>query len=218
MIYIEMERADARERRSLVTALEANLKDVRAAVGDWVRAAGGDGGRCRDADRRRRGAAATGSSTAISPCSATRRFGREAARARRSAFAATSTTMPILAEASRALAIKWFEEGDDAPLLLKSNLISSVHRHVPLDLVVVPMRDGKKVTGLSIHAGLWTSAALNTPPDDVPVLRTRLAELQKKFGFDPKGHAGKALDHALTDAAARSADRVHARKRSRMSR
>jgi glutamate dehydrogenase len=36
MIYIEMERADARQRRALVTALEANLADVRAAVTDWV--------------------------------------------------------------------------------------------------------------------------------------------------------------------------------------
>jgi glutamate dehydrogenase len=32
----------------------------------------------------------------------------------------------------------------------------------------------------------------------VPVLRTRLAALEKKFGFDPKGHTGKALTHALT--------------------
>src|SRR3546814_8948576 len=51
---------------------------------------------------------------------------------------------------------------------------------------------------LSIHAGLWTSAALNAPPQNVPVLRTRLTALEAKFGFDPKGHTGKALTHALT--------------------
>jgi glutamate dehydrogenase len=32
----------------------------------------------------------------------------------------------------------------------------------------------------------------------VPVLRGQLAALMKKRGFDPKGHAGKALTHALT--------------------
>src|SRR3546814_8656472 len=30
------------------------------------------------------------------------------------------------------------------------------------------------------------------------MLRARLAELMAKFGFDPAGHAGKALAHALT--------------------
>ena len=75
------------------------------------------------------------------------------------------------------LAMEWFAKGGQAPLLLKSNLISTVHRHVPLDLAVVPVRDKDKVVGLSIHAGLWTSSALNAPPQDVPVLRSRLAAL-----------------------------------------
>mgnify|MGYP003336163629 CR=1 FL=1 len=34
----------------------------------------------------------------------------------------------------------------------------------------MPVRAGHSVTGLSIHAGLWTSAALATPPAEVPVL------------------------------------------------
>jgi hypothetical protein len=51
-------------------------------------------------------------------------------------------------------------KGGEAPLLLKSNSISTVHRRVPLDIVVVPILTGAEVTGLSIHAGLWTSAAL----------------------------------------------------------
>ena len=84
------------------------------------------------------------------------------------------------------------------PLLVKSNVISPVHRAVPLDLVIVPVLTGDKVTGLSIHSGLWTSAALAAPPSEVPVLRQRLAALQDKFGFDRRGHTGKALTHALT--------------------
>ncbi|MCQ3986261.1 NAD-glutamate dehydrogenase, partial [Klebsiella pneumoniae] len=51
---------------------------------------------------------------------------------------------------------------------------------------------------LSIHAGLWTSAALGRPAAEIPVLRTRLSALQAKYKFDPQGHAGKALAHALS--------------------
>ena len=35
IIYLETERADARQRRALMTALEETLADVRAAVADW---------------------------------------------------------------------------------------------------------------------------------------------------------------------------------------
>ena len=197
MIYIEMERADARERRSLVAALEANLADVRAAVTDWVPLQ-----QAMAADT----ATLEGESAALLQWFLDRKFtmlghgtfGRDGPAKNPLGICRNNHETPILAEASRVLAIEWFEKGGDAPLLLKSNFISSVHRHVPLDLIVVPLRDGERVAGLSIHAGLWTSAALNSPPDHVPVLRQRLRELQEKFGFDPKGHAGKALEHALT--------------------
>src|SRR3546814_17407490 len=89
-------------------------------------------------------------------------------------------------------------KGDEPPLLLKSNLISTVHRAVPLDLAVVPIIENGKIAGLSIHAGLWTSAALNAPPQNVPVLRTRLTAPEAKFGFDPKGPTGNAPPHPLT--------------------
>jgi glutamate dehydrogenase len=197
MIYIEMERADARQRRALVTALEANLADVRAAVTDWValqaamaadiETLDGEGGQLvrwfLD-----------GHFTLLGHA----RFGRDGAAQAPLGICGNKHDIPILAEASRTLAFQWFEDGGEAPLLLKSNFISGVHRHIPLDLIVVPVRAGGKVTALSIHAGLWTSSALNAPPEEVPVLRTRLDDLQKKFGFDPKGHAGKALEHALT--------------------
>jgi glutamate dehydrogenase len=197
MIYIEMERADARERRSLIAALETNLKDVRAAVTDWVAL---QAAMAADAKT------LTGEGAALLDWFLDRhftllghaKFGRDSGAKSPLGICRNKHDVPILAEASRTLAVKWFEDGGEAPLLLKSNFISGVHRQIPLDLIVVPIRDGGKVSGLSIHAGLWTSSALNTPPDDVPLLRTRLSQLQKKFGFDPKGHAGKALEHALT--------------------
>jgi glutamate dehydrogenase len=202
MIYIEMERADARERKELVAALERNLADVRSAVADWqamqdVMAA--DAASLGGANNEE------GEGAALLRWFLDRNFtllGHETWRGGKSAaplgVARHTHAVPILAEASRALAVQWFEKGGEAPLLLKSNQISGVHRHVPLDLALVPVREGKKVVGLSIHAGLWTSAALSTPPEDVPVLRARLAALDAKFGFNPSSHAGKALTHALT--------------------
>jgi glutamate dehydrogenase len=196
MIYIEMERADARERRELMAALTANLADVRSAVADWPTMQA----------RMAEDAVALGKSEGAELLLwfLDRNFtqlGHEAWRGDRNVaalgIARHAHDVPILAEASRTLAMAWFEKGGEAPLLLKSNQISGVHRHVPLDLVLVPVREGKKVVGLSIHAGLWTSAALNAPPQEVPVLRTRLAALEEKFGFDPRGHTGKALTHAL---------------------
>ena len=197
MIYIELERADAKERRELVERLHSVLADVRAAVADWAHLQ-----RALAVDE----AAAQGEGAALLQWFLDGHLtllGHESWRKDGGAgpalgIARNAHATPILAEASRNLAIRWFEAGGEAPLLLKSSLISPVHRAVPLDLVLVPVRRGDEVTGLSIHAGLWTSAALGAPPRAVPVLRARLAQLEAKFGFDPKGHTGKALTHALT--------------------
>ena len=43
------------------------------------------------------------------------------------------------------------------PLMAKAERKSTVHRRVPLDLIVVPVRAGGKITGIGVHAGLWTS-------------------------------------------------------------
>ena len=201
MIYIEMERTDARGRRRLQSAIERNLADVRAAVEDWpaMEAA-------MEADAGRIGQATAGfEGAALLHWFLDRNFTllghetwlRDGDQRDLLGLARNPQAAPMLADLSRTRALKWFEDGGEAPLLLKSNLISTVHRHVPLDLVLVPIMEGARVAGLSIHAGLWTSAALGAPPQDVPVLRARLSALEAKFGFDPKGHTGKALTHAL---------------------
>ena len=94
-------------------------------------------------------------------------------------------------------AMRYFERGGAIPLIAKAERKSSVHRRVPLDLVVVPLREGGKITGIGVHAGLWTSQALIQPTEEVPVLRRQLKDLDQAFGFDPRGHSGKALRHAL---------------------
>ena len=203
MIYLEMDRADARDRRELIEELAAVLANVRAATRDWramQAAVAHDAGTLDDMG-------GDGEGATLLRWFLDRHFtllGHE----RWSAAAGTDAAgalgimrleqpVPILADRSRHLAIDWFQAGNKAPLLLKSSLISPIHRRVPLDLLVVPVMQGGRVTGLSITAGLWTSAALNAPPRSVPVLRQRLAEFEEKFGFDPAGHTGKALMHAL---------------------
>src|SRR5947209_10771796 len=94
-------------------------------------------------------------------------------------------------------AMRWLEE-HGPPLIAKADRRSTIHRRVPLDLVVVPIREGDKVTGIGVHAGLWTSEALTAPVETVPVLRRTLDRLDEEFRFDPRGHSGKALRHAVT--------------------
>ncbi|SFP87998.1 NAD-glutamate dehydrogenase [Sphingomonas rubra] len=203
MIYLEMERADARDRRELIAMLAAALADVRAAVADWEalkRALG------RDADALWSGEGAAllrwlldGKMTLLGHETWIKGAGINGAGTREAlGIARNPQPRAILADRSKQLALDWFAAGNAAPLLLKSNLVAAVHRAVPLDLVVMPVMEAGQVAGLSIHAGLWTSAALAAGPREVPLLRTRLAALEQKFGFDPRGHAGKALTHAFT--------------------
>ncbi|WP_174688531.1 NAD-glutamate dehydrogenase [Sphingopyxis witflariensis] len=197
VIYMELERGDARARRRLLDAIEDALRDVRAAVRDWraMRAA-----MLADAAMRVEGEAAEllrwfegGAMTQLGHEWRTRD-----GQVHDSLGISDSSKGQLLSPAALTAAFEWFDRGGAAPLLIKSNRLSAVHRRVLLDLVVVPEMKGKTVERLSIHAGLWTSAALSTPPAKVPVLRAQLDALMTKFGFDPAGHAGKALSHALT--------------------
>ena len=196
-IYLETNRIDAKDRRVLEEELLAVLRDVRGAVTDWRKMLGA---MSDDAD-----SLPDGEGTALvrwflennMTVLGHEHLSRDGHRTERLGLARVSD-LPVLSEQSVALAVKWFEEGGRSPLVLKANRVSSVHRHVQLDLVVVPQRDGSTITGLSVTAGLWTSAALATAPDRIPVLRTHLATLMDRFGFDSSGHAGKAMAHALT--------------------
>ncbi len=201
MIYIETERADAKDRRELETALRETLGDVRAAVTDWPKmqqlmAEEADG--LPDSE----GAALLrwlndgmltqlGHVTRQRDGTHTRQLGicRKSAR-------------DIFTESSWDRAFAWFDDpanrDRNVPLIVKANRISKVHRRVPLDLFVLPECEGDTLVGLSVHAGVWTSAAMAAKPGQVPRLRTQLGQLMDELRFDPQGHAGKALVHALT--------------------
>uniref|UniRef100_UPI0010F78EC7 NAD-glutamate dehydrogenase n=1 Tax=Parerythrobacter lutipelagi TaxID=1964208 RepID=UPI0010F78EC7 len=201
MIYIETARVDARERRALESALRTTLADVRAAVTDWseMRAA-----MLKDAERiqDQEGSALLkwlegGMLTQLGHV--TRH--RDGSQTGKLGICRKSAKQ-ILADASFERAFAWFDDpklrDTRVPLVIKANIVSNVHRRVPLDLFLIPVLQGGKVTAISVHAGVWTSAALAASPADIPGLRKSLDGLMDKFGFDAGGHAGKALVHAMT--------------------
>ena len=200
MVYLETPRADARQRRALEQALAATLADVRAAVADWPAmqaAMAADADTAPDSEGaallrwfkdgmltqlghvvRRRDGSQTG---ALGIC-------RKSAKA-------------LLGPISYDRAFAWFDgqaKGVRVPLVVKSNQVSNVHRRTPLDLFIVPVLEGGQVAALSVHAGIWTSAAMTATPTQIPRIRSQLADMAARFGFAPQGHAGKALVHALT--------------------
>jgi glutamate dehydrogenase len=196
LMYIEVDRADARERRELVAELHRVLADVRAAVSDW-RAMQASMRADADVIADDEGAAllrwfADGAMTLLGYH--VERPGEQPS----SALGVFRLPGDPTDEGGCGGAIRYFEEGGAEPLLAKADLKSTVHRRVPLDLVVVPIREESRITGIGVYAGLWTSEALSTPADEVPLLRRRLDELEAQLGFDPKGHSGKALRHAMS--------------------
>jgi glutamate dehydrogenase len=195
VMYLELDRADARGRQELATDLKRVLHDVRLAVRDWEALQGqmrADAGKIEDPE----GAAllewfAGGAMTLLGYHVET-------------PYKVPSHALGIFSipgaptdEGGCLGAMRYLEHGGEIPLMAKAERKATVHRRVPLDLVVVPIHEGDEVTAIGVHAGLWTSEALRAPPEDVPVLRRRLQQLDEDFGFDPKGHSGKALRHSV---------------------
>jgi glutamate dehydrogenase len=195
-IYLEVERADAKVRRALVDSLTVNLDHARAAVADWPAL---QASMRTDAE-----SLPDGEGAALLRWFLDRNLTLLAHETRDRQNVLTNPlgisrvdNMSLLADTTIERAFAWFESGGEAPLLVKSNRVSTVHRHVPLDVIIVPRREEGKITALSITGALWTSSALRAAPEKVPVLRARLTGLQEKYGFDPHGHAGRALSNAL---------------------
>lgn len=197
VIYIELERTDAKTRRALQSALDANLKDATAAVSDWLKlqiVLGDNADSLPDSEGTTllrwfldRNLTLLGHEIIDQKGARSERLGLSRMRSK-----------PALSRESQKRAFRWFEQGGTTPLVVKSNQISTVHRQVLMDLIIVPVREKGQITGLSILAGLWTSAALAASPENVPVLRSQMVQLFDKFGFAEAGHAGKSLTHALT--------------------
>ncbi len=80
----------------------------------------------------------------------------------------------------------------------KSDRRSTVHRPTHLDVVTVKkFTDGGEVSGERVFVGLFTSAAYNRIPRDIPLLRHKVAHVVERSGFASNSHDGKALLHIL---------------------
>ena len=197
MMYLEVDRADARGRREIVADLHRVLADVRAAVTDWramqarMRADADEAGN-------EEGAAllrwfADGAMTLL---------GYEVERP----DGQPTDTLGLFripgepTDPGGALgAMRYFEAGRRrarcSPRPSAAPRSTAGCRSTSSSF---RSSEGGKVTGIGVHAGLWTSEALSSPVEEVPLLRRRLQQLEREFGFDPSGHSGKALRHAVT--------------------
>ena len=83
-------------------------------------------------------------------------------------------------------------------LVTKSNVESTVHRPGFLDYVGVKRLDGAgRVIGERRFLGLWTSAAYNSNPRDIPLVRHKVAQVIGHFAMAADSHDGKTLQHIL---------------------
>ncbi len=75
---------------------------------------------------------------------------------------------------------------------------SRVHRPSHLDCIALRRFDaGGAIVGEHRFLGLYTSEAFNRAPRDIPLLRRKAAELQRRAGYPPNSHAAKALQNIV---------------------
>ena len=83
-------------------------------------------------------------------------------------------------------------------LVTKANALSTVHRSGYLDYVGIKQFDARgHLIGERRFLGLWTSAAYNANPREIPLLRQKIAQVAEHFALAPDSHDGKALQHVL---------------------
>jgi glutamate dehydrogenase len=85
------------------------------------------------------------------------------------------------------------------PLIIaKANIHAHVHRRVYLDYIGVKRFDAAgNLTGEFRIVGLFTSTAYTRSAHAIPYLRRKIAAVEKRAGFTPASHSGKALANVL---------------------
>jgi len=193
MIYIELDRDDARGRKELADDLKAVLGHVRAAVKDWPTMVG---------QMKADSVALIGKDdegAALIDWLSDNNFtllghAMLSAKGKANGLGLLRDDFSLWNRTIRDAALAEMEKGKRHFLLMKADRMSPVHRRVPLDIIMVRRAKGE----ISVHCGLWTSAALRAPAEEVPILRQRLKALDKELGFSPASHGAKALTHAIS--------------------
>jgi glutamate dehydrogenase len=85
------------------------------------------------------------------------------------------------------------------PLIItKAAARSTIHRAGHLDQIDIKVFDRSgKPEGERRLVGLFSSAAYNESPRDIPLVRLKLREVMRQSGLEAKSHRGKALQHIL---------------------
>ncbi|MBW0144205.1 NAD-glutamate dehydrogenase [Sphingomicrobium clamense] len=193
LIYVELDRTDSRGRHDLSVELREVLAHVRAAVGDWkkMRAEMEDDAKVLSGSAPEASALLdwlrANNFTLLGHADVGKNGKFE------SGLGILRDGLGLWDETVTRSAIEAVGK-DRKFLIMKADRVSPVHRRVPLDVIMIAREDG----GVSVHAGLWTSAALRAPAEEVPILRKRLKELDEELGFSPSSHGGKALTHAIS--------------------
>ena len=194
IIYIELDRCEARRRQELVDELKDVLANVRAAVDDWREMLSRMESDADVLDGGDDEAAALLRWLAENHFTLLGHAEIDSAGNARNALGILRIHPNLWDEPASKAAIEHLTGKEGPALILKADRISPVHRRVPLDVILVRRPDGC----VAVHTGLWTSAAMREPAEDVPVLRGRLAALDRELGYAPSSHGGKALAHAVS--------------------
>ena len=94
------------------------------------------------------------------------------------------------------------DPGDAGPAELlaitRADARSRVHRPSHLDCIAVRRFDADgRLAGEHRFLGLYTSEAFNRVPRDIPLLRLKADDLQRRAGYPPNSHAAKALQNIV---------------------
>ncbi|MBT7487980.1 MAG: NAD-glutamate dehydrogenase [Rhodospirillales bacterium] len=83
-------------------------------------------------------------------------------------------------------------------LIIKTEILSPVHRPVYLDAIAVKKMDSRgKVIGQRLFLGLFTSSAYSSSPREIPLLRRKLQNVVSRAQYGSSSHSGKALANVL---------------------
>ena len=86
----------------------------------------------------------------------------------------------------------------DAVMIIKADVHATAHRRVHMDYIGIKKYDDQgNAVGERRFIGLFTSAAYNRTPRDIPYLRRKVARTLERAEFNPVGHDGKALLNVL---------------------
>lgn len=87
---------------------------------------------------------------------------------------------------------------EEVLVISKSNVQSTIHRPAYMDCIAVKRYTEKgEMIGERRFLGLYTSAAYNSRPQFIPILRRKVEQVLERSGLPSRGHAGKELLNIL---------------------